>query len=189
MKKHTRRKKPLKKIVVLVLLVVLGYMVIQTGSYILSQGKFPILSDVNLVNLFRKEADTSLGWNLILVNDDYDKGIRGIHMRLLHLPQPVQMNVKKIQRLMRKYGLSCPIRKANPYRRMAKALKTNNVAGNLLNREFTAMGPEACFSQISHTFLITERFATFRRFWMHTRNRFYPMRSALPLNWISCWNA
>lgn len=70
----------------------------------------------------------------------YDKGIRGIHMRLLHLPQPVQMNVKKIQRLMRKYGLSCPIRKANPYRRMAKALKTNNVAGNLLNREFTAHG-------------------------------------------------
>lgn len=50
------------------------------------------------------------------------------------------MNVKKIQRLMRKYGLSCPIRKANPYRRMAKALKTNNVAGNLLNREFTAHG-------------------------------------------------
>lgn len=38
----------------------------------------------------------------------YDKGIRGIHMRLLHLPQPVQMNVKKIQRLMRKYGLSNP---------------------------------------------------------------------------------
>lgn len=70
----------------------------------------------------------------------YDKGIRGIHMRLLHMPQPIQMNVKKIQRLMRKYGLSCPIRKANPYRRMAKALKTNNVAGNLLNREFTAHG-------------------------------------------------
>ena len=68
MKKHTKRKKPLNKFVALVLLVVLGYMVIQTGSYILSQGEFPILSDINL---FRKEADTSLGWNLILVNDDY----------------------------------------------------------------------------------------------------------------------
>lgn len=68
MKKHNKRKKPLNKIVALVLLVVLGYMVIQTGSYILSQGGFPILSDINL---FRKEADTSLGWNLILVNDDY----------------------------------------------------------------------------------------------------------------------
>lgn len=70
----------------------------------------------------------------------YDKGIRGIHMRLLHLPKPVLMNVKKIQRLMRKYGLACPIRKANPYRRMAKALKTSNVADNLLNREFTEHG-------------------------------------------------
>ena len=68
MKKHNKRKKPLNKIVALVLLVVLWYMVIQTGSYILSQGGFPILSDINL---FRKEADTSLGWNLILVNDDY----------------------------------------------------------------------------------------------------------------------
>ena len=49
----------------------------------------------------------------------YGKGIRGIHMRLLHMDPPVLMNIKKIQRLMRKYGLSCPIRKANPYRRMA----------------------------------------------------------------------
>ena len=39
----------------------------------------------------------------------YDKGIRGIHMRLLHMDPPVLMNIKKIQRLMRKYGLSCPI--------------------------------------------------------------------------------
>ena len=61
-------------------------------------------------------------------------------MRLLHSDPPVQMNVKKIRRLMDKYGLFCPIRKANPYRRMAKALKTSNVAGNLLNREFEAHG-------------------------------------------------
>lgn len=42
---------------------------------------------------------------------------------------------------MKKYNLICPIRKANPYRRMAKALKTSNVADNLVNREFTAHGP------------------------------------------------
>ena len=71
----------------------------------------------------------------------YDKGIRGIHMRLLHLDPPVVMNTKKIQRLMRKYHLFCPIRKANPYRRMAKAIRTNNVADNLLQREFKAYGP------------------------------------------------
>ena len=70
----------------------------------------------------------------------YDKGIRGIHMRLLHMDPPVHMNVKKIQRLMRKYGLLCPIRKANPYRRMAKALKTSNYADNLVQREFREHG-------------------------------------------------
>ena len=71
----------------------------------------------------------------------YDKGIRGIHMRLLHLNPPIVMNTKKIQRLMRKYHLFCPIRKANPYRRMAKAIRTNHVADNLLQREFRAYGP------------------------------------------------
>ena len=64
----------------------------------------------------------------------YAKGARGIHMRLLHMN--IIMNVKKIRRLMRKYRLRCPIRGMNPYRRMAKALATNNAAGNIVNREF-----------------------------------------------------
>lgn len=68
----------------------------------------------------------------------YDKGRRGIYMRLLHMS--VRMNQKKISRLMKKFGLFCPIRKANPYRRMAKALKTSNVADNLLKREFREHG-------------------------------------------------
>jgi transposase InsO family protein len=73
----------------------------------------------------------------------FDKGARSIYMRLLHIIPPVNMNIKKIRRLMKKYGLFCPIRKANPYRRMAKALKTDNFAPNLLNREFEAHGPRA----------------------------------------------
>jgi len=71
----------------------------------------------------------------------YDKGARGIHMRLLHLETPVNMNLKKIRRLMKKYGLMCKVRKANPYRRMAKALKTSNYAANILDRQFMAYGP------------------------------------------------
>lgn len=71
----------------------------------------------------------------------FDKGARGIYMRLLHLKPPVNMNLKKIRRLMHKYGLFCPIRTANPYRRLIKALKTNAVADNLLNREFEIHGP------------------------------------------------
>lgn len=73
----------------------------------------------------------------------YDKGARGIYMRLAHLDPPVIMNLKKIRRLMNKYGLKCPIRKANPYRRMAKALKTAYTAPNLVNREFASHGPRA----------------------------------------------
>jgi len=69
----------------------------------------------------------------------YDKGSRGIYMRLMN--QKIRMNRKKIQRLMSKYSLKCPIRKANPYRRMAKALKTDSVSENLVNREFQGHGP------------------------------------------------
>lgn len=71
----------------------------------------------------------------------YDKGAQGIYMRLAHMDPPVIMNVKKIRRLMKKYGLVCSIRRANPYRRMAKAIKTNHVADNLVKREFKAYGP------------------------------------------------
>jgi transposase InsO family protein len=68
----------------------------------------------------------------------YDKGARGIYMRLLH--QNVIMNVKKIRRLMKKFRLTCPIRRANPYKKMAKALEESNVAPNLLKREFKLHG-------------------------------------------------
>ena len=69
----------------------------------------------------------------------YPKGARGIYMHLLH--HNICMNIKKIRRLMDKYGLRCPIRKLNPYRQMAKAMKTSNVAPNLVNRNFRQYGP------------------------------------------------
>lgn len=68
----------------------------------------------------------------------FDKGARGIYMRLLHMGE--LMNLKKIRRLMKKYGLVCPIRKANPYRRMAKAIRTNAVVDNTVKREFKQHG-------------------------------------------------
>lgn len=71
----------------------------------------------------------------------YDKGVRGIHMRLLHMG--IRMNTKKIRRLMRKYRLSCPVRKANPYRRLQKAIRSDHTAENLVHREFEAHGPRS----------------------------------------------
>jgi len=41
---------------------------------------------------------------------------------------------------MRKYGLKCPYRGPNPYRRMAKAIRTNAVFPNAVNREFVKGG-------------------------------------------------
>jgi len=91
-----------------------------------------------------KEAQDRADFELVLAAYSfrgYDKGAQGIYMRLLHMNPPIVMNVKKIRRLMKKYGLICNIRKANPYRRMAKAIKTNSVADNLVKREFEKYGP------------------------------------------------
>ena len=76
----------------------------------------------------------------------YAKGARGIYMRLLHMN--VLMNLKKIRRLMNKYGLKCPYRGPNPYRQMAKALKTNTVFPNRINREFFGVRTKICPSPI-----------------------------------------
>lgn len=73
----------------------------------------------------------------------YAKGARGISMRLTRGKPTVLMNIKKIRRLMQKFDLVCPIRQANPYRRMMKALATNRVAKNLVDRNFTIYGPRA----------------------------------------------
>lgn len=100
---------------------------------------------VNAANKrIEKELQDRADFEVILAaynHRGYDKGAKGIYMQLVHMTPPVIMNVKKIRRLMKKYGLFCGIRKANPYRRMAKAIKTNNVAANLVKREFEKHGP------------------------------------------------
>ena len=80
----------------------------------------------------------------------YRKGARSIYMRLLHIG--VIMNVKKIRRLMKKFNLVCPIRKANPYRRMAKALATSNVAPNIVKREFKQEPRKVLQTDITYLF-------------------------------------
>ena len=48
----------------------------------------------------------------------------------------IVFNLKRIRRIMKKYDIICPIRKANPYRRMMKATKEDAILPNLLNRNF-----------------------------------------------------
>ena len=83
----------------------------------------------------------------------YKKGARSIYMRLLHHKPPVVMNIKKIRRLMRKYGLYCPIRQENPYRRMIKEMRTSNIAKNEINRQFRSYAPrKALLTDITYLF-------------------------------------
>jgi transposase InsO family protein len=92
----------------------------------------------------RREEEDRADFKLILIaynKRGYTKGARGIYMCLLHMDPPIIMNIKKIRRLMNKYNLYCPVRKANPYRQMQKAIKTSNYADNLLQREFECYGP------------------------------------------------
>jgi transposase InsO family protein/transposase len=65
----------------------------------------------------------------------YKKGSRSIVMYFRN-QKGVIVNRKKIQRLMRKFEIVCPIRKANPYRRIAKATKEHNTVPNTLQRRF-----------------------------------------------------
>ena len=105
------------------------------------------------VRLAREDTDRA-DFDLILEAfkyRGYAKGARGIHMRLLHQPGII-MNVKKIRRLMRKYGLRCPIRKANPYRRMVREMQTSTIAPNVVNREFRKGARKVLLTDITYLF-------------------------------------
>jgi len=114
--------------------------------------------DAAPVRDLREEQD-KLDFNLIVEVYNvrgYAKGARSIYMTLLH--RDIRMNLKKIRRLMSKYGLVCPIRKANPYRRMAKALRTNKIADNIVDRNFRGYGVrKILLTDITYLFFRTGR--------------------------------
>ena len=63
------------------------------------------------------------------------KGARQIKMTLQN-QYGIRYNLKRIRRIMKKYEIICPIRKANPVRRMAKATKEHRSCPNELQRNF-----------------------------------------------------
>nr|WP_229168147.1 IS3 family transposase [Bacillus cereus] len=68
------------------------------------------------------------------------KGARQIKMTLAGRFQVVY-NLKRIRRIMKKYGIICPIRKVNPYKKMMKATKEHRVLSNQLKRDFRQDSP------------------------------------------------
>lgn len=86
---------------------------------------------------FREVRDTQLKDIILKAFDHrgYKRGSRSIKMVLEH-EFNIIINRKCIQRIMRKYNIICPIRKANAYRRMMKATREHTVVPNILNRNF-----------------------------------------------------
>lgn len=90
----------------------------------------------------KRELKDQADFDLILTaykHRGYDKGARGIYMRLIHTG--TTMNIKKIRRLMKKYNLVCPIRKSQPYKQALREDHVNKKYDNLLNRKFGEYGP------------------------------------------------
>lgn len=86
----------------------------------------------------KRDKKDEYDFNLILKAYKFKKrkkGSRQIKMVLENEFDTIY-NLKKIRRLMKKYGLKCPIRQANPYRRMIKATKEHSTCDNLVNRNF-----------------------------------------------------
>lgn len=70
-------------------------------------------------------------------------GWRTIKMKLLE--QNINMNHKKIQRIMRKYDLTAKIRRKNPYKMIMKKSLEHLTFGNQLNRAFWQTVPMKVF--------------------------------------------
>lgn len=85
----------------------------------------------------------------LLLKEIYDAkrgkaGYRVLRM-ILENNYGVIMNLKKIRRLTNKFGMTAKIRRANPYRKLAKATQEHRTVPNHLNREFKQEEPQKVF--------------------------------------------
>lgn len=74
----------------------------------------------------------------------YPKGTRMIYMMMKKITGR-QFSINKIRRLKRKYGIACPVRKANVNRRAAQKLLERNRKGNHLKRTFRLHRPHEVY--------------------------------------------
>lgn len=58
----------------------------------------------------------------------------------------IRMNLKKIQRIMKKYGMVTKVRRKNPYKMIMKKTQEHRTAPNILNREFEQETPYKALS-------------------------------------------
>ena len=70
----------------------------------------------------------------------YKKGAKGIKMTLEN-EDKIIFNLKHIRRIMKKYNIICPIRKAEPYKQMLKKDLEHRTVENKLKRDFKQEKP------------------------------------------------
>lgn len=88
-------------------------------------------------------------YDYLLIKTIFDRGkakygFRTIKMKLLELE--INMNKKKIIRIMKKYHLITKVRRKNPYKMITKKSLEHRIFENKLNREFRQLTPLKVFS-------------------------------------------
>lgn len=86
----------------------------------------------------------------------------------------ITYNLKRIRRIMKKYGVFCPIRKANPYKKMMKATQEHRVLPNLLNRNFKQNTPgKVLLTDITYLFYGQGKKHTYQQLRMALRTKWW----------------
>lgn len=82
--------------------------------------------------------------DFLRIKDVFDKGKGKYGWRNIKMRLP-DMNHKKIQRIMRKYGLAAKVRRKNPYRAVHKKTMEHRISPNKLKRAFNQARPFMVF--------------------------------------------
>ena len=106
-------------------------------------GYYNYFSEKSIKNRSEKDEQDEKDKNIILDaynRHGYKKGAKGIKMTLEN-EDNIIFNLKHIRRIMKKYNIVCPIRKANPYKQIQKKDLEHRTVENKLNREFKQNKP------------------------------------------------
>lgn len=101
-------------------------------------GYYNYFSKKSIENRNKKEIQDEKDRDIILDafnRHGYKKGAKGIKMTLEN-EDKIIFNLKHIRRIMKKYNIICPIRKAEPYKQMLKKDLEHRTVENKLKREF-----------------------------------------------------
>ena len=106
-------------------------------------GYYNYFSKNSIENRNKKEVHDEKDKDIILDafnRHGYKKGAKGIKMTLEN-EDKIIFNLKHIRRIMKKYNIICPIRKAEPYKQMLKKDLEHRTVENKLKRNFKQEKP------------------------------------------------